>query len=67
MREKTTIDMSPEASRELLVAASYYLGGSVERAKTSGTAREVVSIRGTFDELIDQIDADAEKARAGGM
>lgn len=65
VREKTTIDMSPQAFRELLVAASFYLGGAVERAKTSGTTREVVNIRGTFDELIDQIDADAEKARAG--
>lgn len=67
MKKQTTINMSPEAFRELLVAASYYLGGAVERVTTKGQSREVTNVRGTFDELIDQIDADAEDRRAGGM
>lgn len=60
----TTINMSRDDLKDILAAAIYYLGGEVERAKTAGLKRDVIRVRGTFDELLDELaEQDKEDAK----
>lgn len=62
MTKTVTLSISPETLRELLVSASYYLGGEGnKRIDSNGRRKEVTNIKGTFDELTDEIDAMIER------
>lgn len=59
----TTLNIAPEELHDLLIAASFYLGGNNDRAKSAGQRREVVNIKGHFDELAEQIEQQLETER----
>lgn len=58
---KAELNIDPRDLRDLLIGASYYLGGKLEREVTAGQRKEVAHIKGTFDEWVDEINGQIER------
>lgn len=61
MTKTTTLNIDPERLKDCLTAANYYLGQQMAADITTGARKEIVMVRGTFDEFIDAIDAMIER------
>lgn len=58
---KAELNIDPRDLRDLFVAASYYLGLAQGAELTKGQFREVVRVKGAFDEWVDEINGQIER------